>query len=57
MKPLKKNISITLDPDVIEIIRIMAEESDRSFSQYVNLVLRKHIAAREKKQARPKTEE
>lgn len=50
MKALKKNVSISLDPDVIEAIRLYAEESDRSFSQYINLVLRKHISAMEKKQ-------
>ena len=50
MKALKKNVSVTLDPDVIERIRIFAEESDRSFSQYINLVLRRHITALEKKQ-------
>ena len=47
MKPLKKNVSISLDPDVIEQVKILAEESDRSFSQYINLVLKKHIEARE----------
>jgi len=50
LKALKKNVSVTLDPDVIERIRILAEESDRSFSQYINLVLRRHITALEKKQ-------
>lgn len=57
MKPLKKNVSITLDPDVIEKIRLLAEDSDRSFSQYINLILRKHIANVEKKQNRSETEE
>ena len=47
MKPLKKNVIISLDPDVIEQVKILAEESDRSFSQYINLVLKKHIEARE----------
>lgn len=47
MKPLKKNVSVSLDPDVIEQVKILAEESDRSFSQYINLVLKKHIEARE----------
>ena len=47
MKPLKKSISLTLDEDIIEKVRVLAEDSDRSFSQYVNLVLRKHLAARE----------
>lgn len=50
MRPLKKSISITLDEEVIEKIRAFSEESDHSFSRYVNLVLRKHIAAMEKKQ-------
>lgn len=47
LKPLKKSVSITLDEDVIEKIRLFAEETDRSFSQYINLLLRKHISARE----------
>jgi len=50
VKPLKKNVSISLDPDIIETIKQYAEESDRSFSQYINLVLRKHISARENRQ-------
>ena len=50
MKPLKKSISITLDADIIEKTRILAEESDRSFSQYVNILLKKHIEAKENKQ-------
>ena len=32
-KPLKQHISISLDQEVIEKIKILAEESDRSFSQ------------------------
>ena len=50
MKPLKKNVSLSLDPAVIETIKLYAEESDRSFSQYINLLLRKHIAMRENRQ-------
>lgn len=49
MKALKKNVSISLDPDVIEKIREYAEDSDRSFSQYINILLRKHINAKEEK--------
>ncbi len=49
MKPLKNKVSITLDQDVIERIREMADEDDRSFSQYINIVLRKHMAASEQK--------
>lgn len=47
MKPLKKSVSITLDTDVIDKTKLLAEESDRSFSQYINLVLKKHLEARE----------
>ena len=43
MKPLKNKVSITLDEDLIQKIKDMAEEDDRSFSQYINLVLREHI--------------
>lgn len=50
VRPLKKSISITLDADIIEKTRILAEESDRSFSQYVNILLKKHIEAKENKQ-------
>ena len=42
MKPLKKSVSITLDEDVIEKVKLLAEEHDRSFSQYINLILKKH---------------
>jgi len=44
LKPLKVKINITLDEDIAEEIRRRAEEDDRSFSQYVNLVLREHLA-------------
>ena len=44
MRPLKEKVSITLDGDVIEKIKDLAEGDDRSFSQYINMVLRKHIA-------------
>lgn len=49
LRPLKKSISITLDTDVIEKTRILAEESDRSLSQYINILLKKHIEAKENK--------
>ncbi len=49
-KPLKQHISISLDQEVIEKIKSLAEESDRSFSQYVNILLKKHIEAKENKQ-------
>ena len=43
IKPLKEKISITIDSDVVEKIRIQAENDDRSLSQYINLILRKHL--------------
>ena len=49
MKPLKSKVSITLDDCVIDKIKALAEEDERSFSQYINLVLKNHIAAQESK--------
>ena len=43
MKPLKEKISITIDSDILEIIRHKAENDDRSLSQYINVVLKEHI--------------
>ena len=43
MKPLKEKISITIDSDILEIIRKKAENDDRSLSQYINVVLKEHI--------------
>ena len=43
MKPLKNKVSITLDGDVIERIKQLAEDDDRSFSQYINMVLKEHL--------------
>lgn len=40
-KPLKEKVSITLDNNIIKEIKELAYESDRSFSQYINLVLKK----------------
>ncbi len=43
MKPLKNKVSITLDEDIIEQIKQLAEDDDRSFSQYINMVLKEHL--------------
>lgn len=43
MKPLKNRVSLTLDEDIIEKIKQLAENDDRSFSQYVNMVLKEHL--------------
>ena len=49
MKPLKEKISITIDNDILEKIREKAEYDDRSLSQYINLVLKKHLEEENKK--------
>lgn len=43
VKPLKVRLSITLDEDIAQKIRDLAEKDDRSLSQYINLVLRQHL--------------
>ena len=48
MKPLKNKVSITLDEDIIEQIKQLAEDDDRSFSQYINMVLKEHLNTLEK---------
>ena len=48
MKPLKEKISITIDWDILEKIKKMAEDDERSLSQYINIVLKKHVSHEEK---------
>ena len=48
MRPLKEKLSITLDADLVEKLRRYSEEDDRSLSQYINVVLKRHIEAMEK---------
>lgn len=43
MKALKEKISITIDRDILEKIKIEAENDDRSLSQYINLILKEHL--------------
>ena len=47
MRPLKEKISITIDNDLLEKIREKAELDDRSLSQYINIVLKKHLESLE----------
>lgn len=42
-KPYKQKVSVSLDEDVIAEIKELADNDDRSFSQYINLVLKEHI--------------
>lgn len=43
MKPLKTKVSITLDIDLVDVIKELAEKDERSFSQYINLVLKEWV--------------
>jgi len=51
LKPLKQKVSITLDEDIISTIKTIAEQDDRSFSQYINMVLKKHLENKRKRNA------
>jgi hypothetical protein len=42
-KLLKVKVSITLDEDVIAGIKELASKDNRSFSQYINIVLIDHL--------------
>ena len=46
-KPLKDKVSISLDPDVVTKIQRLAEDDDRTFSSYVNKILKEHIRTME----------
>lgn len=54
MKPLKTKVSITLDSEIIETIKQLAEQDDRSFSQYVNLVLKEYLKEKKEKTSKLK---
>lgn len=43
MRPLKSKVSMTIDDDILEKLKILAEEDDRPLSQYINRVLRAHV--------------
>lgn len=45
-------VSITLDLEIIDEIKVLAEEDDRSFSQYINLVLKEYLKERMKNKAK-----
>lgn len=48
MRPLKTKVSITLDTDIIEQIKELSEKDDRSFSQYINLILKEFLLEKHK---------
>ena len=55
MKELKTKVSITLDTTIIEKIKEMAEADDRSFSQYINLILKEYLSQNDSRSTTPKT--
>ena len=50
MKALKEKISITIDSDILAKIKEKAEYDDRSLSQYINLVLKRHLEKEDNQQ-------
>ena len=42
-KPLKIKVSLSLDEDLVRRAKKLAEEDDRSLSQFVNLILRNYL--------------
>ena len=42
-KPYKVKVSVSLDEDVIEKLKELAENDDRTFSGYINLILKNHV--------------
>ena len=49
MKPLKDKISITLDSDILEKLKDMAEYDGRSLSSFINLILKRYLEQLEQK--------
>lgn len=47
MKSKKINVSLTLDWDIVEKLRVIAEEDDRALSSCINLILRDYLRSRE----------
>ena len=49
----KERISITVDAELLEKVRIRAEEDDRSLSQYINRVLKKAVRESSEEDKKP----
>lgn len=48
MRPLKEKISITVDNDLLEKAKKLAEQDERSLSQLINMALREFVNKKEK---------
>ena len=42
-KPLKTRVCLTIDEDVVAALREQADLSERSLSQYINILLKDHL--------------
>ena len=49
MKPLKQQISITVDSDLLEKAKKLAEYDDRSLSQFINIALKEYVKKNQEK--------
>ncbi len=49
MRPLKERISVTIDNDLLEKARYLAEQDDRSLSQFINIALKEYVKKLENK--------
>ena len=49
MKPKKVIISLSLDNDIVERLRAIAEEDDRALSSCINVILRDYLRSLENK--------
>ena len=42
-KPPKERMTVTVDPGIKEALQKLADEDDRSLSEYVNRVLKRYV--------------
>lgn len=46
MKPIKKAISITLDDDIVDRLKVLSENWDRSVSSCINIILKEYFSTK-----------
>lgn len=47
MKQAKKKVSLTLDADLVEKLKELAENEDRALSQYINKLLKTYVGSKQ----------
>lgn len=50
MKPIKTSVSITIDDPILQKVKYLAEQEDRSLSSYINQVLKAYLKQLEQKE-------